>query len=107
VSFIQTLGMGISFTTMSDPHRERLHELLRSLSRPSVILGARPEVNSAFIPDPGALSPIANPGAAVQAFINFFDERHILSRDEFFRILRKSQNFGKMHSLRLSLFGFL
>jgi hypothetical protein len=59
------------------------------------------------IPDPGALSPITNPGAAPQRVMNFFDERHILSREEFFRILRKSQNFGKMTSLRLSLFAFL
>jgi hypothetical protein len=84
--------MGISFTTMSDPDRERLPELPRSLSPPSVIVGARPEVNSALIPEPEALSPITNPDARLQAVMNFFDERHILSRDEFFRILRRSQN---------------
>jgi hypothetical protein len=39
--------------------------------------------------------------------MNFFDERHILSRGEFFRILRKSQNSGKMNSLRFLMFGFL
>jgi hypothetical protein len=86
------LGMGICFTTMSDPNRERLRELLRSLSRPSVILGVRPDVNSTLVPERDALSAIANPGAALQAIKNFFDERHILSREEFFRILRKSQS---------------
>jgi hypothetical protein len=85
------LGMGISFATMSNPDRERLRELLRSLSRPSVILGARPEVNAALIPEPRRIPVIANPAAAVQAVISFFDERHILSREEFLRILRKSQ----------------
>jgi hypothetical protein len=89
------LGMGICFTTMSDPDRERLRELLRSLSRPSVILGARPEVNSALVPEPDALSSIANPGAALQAITNFFDERHILSREEFLRIVRKSQSSAR------------
>src|SRR5258707_6028661 len=36
------LGMGISFTQVSDEYRARLCELIRSLSRPSVIMGARP-----------------------------------------------------------------
>jgi hypothetical protein len=87
------LGMGICFTTMSDPNREHLRELLRSLSRPSVTLGARPEVNSSVVSaPPNTLSPIANPSAALTAVMRYFDERHILSREEFFRILRKSQS---------------
>ena len=96
------LGMGISFTTMSDADRERLRELLRSLSRPSVILGARPEINAAPVPEAEGLSmpansptPVTNPAAALQAVMNFFEERHILSREEFFRILRKSQSSGR------------
>jgi hypothetical protein len=96
------LGMGISFTTMSDSDRERLRELLRSLSRPSVILGARPEAIPSPIPEAEGLSmpsnsptPVTNPSAALQAVMNFFDERHILSREEFFRILRKSQSSGR------------
>ncbi|MFZ0418237.1 MAG: PilZ domain-containing protein, partial [Candidatus Sulfotelmatobacter sp.] len=89
------LGMGICFTTMADPDRERLRELLRSLSRPSVILGTRPEVDATLIPEPTALAPITNPAAALQAVMNFFEERHILSREEFLRILRKSQSAAK------------
>jgi hypothetical protein len=96
------LGMGISFTAMSDSDRECLRELLRSLSRPSVILGVRPETKAALILDadghslpPAPATPITNPGAALRAVINFFDERHILSREEFFRILRKSQSSGR------------
>ena len=86
------LGMGICFTTMSEADRERLRELLRSLSRPSVILGTRPAVNSALMAEPHRPSSVANPAAALQAVMNFFDERHILSREEFLRILRKSQS---------------
>jgi hypothetical protein len=89
------LGMGIRFTTMSNPDRERLRELLRSLSRPSVILGARPEVNTALISEPHKMPTIANPVAALQAVMNFFDERHILSREEFLRILRKTEAAGR------------
>jgi len=85
------LGMGIIFTTMSAENNERLRELLRSLSRPSVILSPR----AAPIPaaPPSDSSPqVANPSAVLQALLDYFDERHILSRDEFFRILRRSQN---------------
>jgi len=93
------LGMGICFTTTSAEDRERLRELLRSLSRPSVIVGPRVAANAPSTPPAtppsGALSPIANPGAALQAIVNFFDERHMLSREEFLRILRKSQSSGK------------
>jgi hypothetical protein len=93
-----SLGMGIGFTTMSDADRERLRELLRALSRPSVILGVRPGAHPASILDVEGFSPSARPtmqttnsGAALQAVINFFAERHILSKEEFFRILRKHQ----------------
>lgn len=86
------LGMGICFTSISEADRELLRELLRSLSRPSVILGARPAVNSLLVSEPDRPAPVANPAAALHAVMNFFDQRHILSREEFLRILRKSQS---------------
>jgi len=85
------LGMGISFTEISEENRERLGELLRSLSRPSVILGSRVPPTAPARPAFGALPPVANPGAALQAINAFFEDRHILGREEFLRILRKSQ----------------
>ncbi|MGD0569393.1 MAG: PilZ domain-containing protein [Candidatus Sulfotelmatobacter sp.] len=88
------LGMGIFFTTMADDERERLHELVRSLSRPSVITGSGAQHVSRPSPS-GASAPVTNPAAAVQAIANYFEDRQILSRDEFFRILRKSQEPGK------------
>jgi hypothetical protein len=79
-------------------------------SRPSVILGARPEVNLALIPEPKALSPITNPGAALRAVIIFFDERRILSGDEFYRILREARirddEQSSLLNVRFSMFGF-
>ena len=85
------LGMGIIFTTMSAENNQRLRELLRSLSRPSGIVPS----HAAAIPaaPPSDSSPqVANPSIVLQALMDYFDERHILSRDEFFRILRRSQS---------------
>jgi PilZ domain len=88
------LGMGLSFTTMSDPDRERLRELLRSLSRPSVIMGANSREIPSVAPQPGIFPPVANPGLALGAVTRFFEQRHLLSREEFIRILRHSQTSG-------------
>jgi len=86
------LGMGIGFTTMSDPDRERLRELLRSLSRSSGIMGVGVGGSSSVARQPEPLSPVSNPAAAIQAVMRFFEERHLLSREEFIRIMRNSQN---------------
>ncbi|MGB7072113.1 MAG: PilZ domain-containing protein [Candidatus Sulfotelmatobacter sp.] len=85
------LGMGIVFSQMSEGDRERLRELVRSISRPSVILGAR-----VATPTPSTLQPegspqVANPAAALQAMMNFFEDRHMMGREEFLGILRKGQ----------------
>ena len=40
---------------------------------------------------PFILSAIANPEAALQSLVKFFEERHVMSKDEFLRIVRLSQ----------------
>ena len=85
-----SLGMGICFIAMVAEDRERLRLLLRSLSQPSVILHphAAPQPSMVTAADS---SSISDPAAALHAIVNFFDQRHILSRDEFLRIIKKSQ----------------
>jgi hypothetical protein len=86
-----SLGMGIAFVEMSEEDRSRLKELLRAISRPSVILGASFPSSA---PARGTADPIslpADPAAALRALIGFFESRQLLMRDEFLRILRKSQ----------------
>jgi hypothetical protein len=86
------LGMGISFTSIPGEYSERLRELLRSLSQPSVILGTRPGLDRASpLPPPETTSAVTDPAAVLRAITLFFEERHMLGRDEFLRILRKSQ----------------
>jgi hypothetical protein len=86
-----SLGMGISFDKISEEDRERLRGLVRSISPPSVIVSPRVTPRSPLIPLSDASPPVANPGAALQAMLNFFEDRHIMGREEFLRILRKSQ----------------
>ena len=85
------LGMGISFTEVSDKSRERLRALVGSISQPSVIMGTHVPKRSPSSPETNPIPGVLNPGAAVQAITKFFEDRHVLGREEFLRILRKSQ----------------
>jgi hypothetical protein len=82
------LGMGIFFTTMSEEDRGRLRELLKSLTKPSVILSSGTVPRAARAE---SLTTVKHPEAVVQAIMNFFEGRQMLSQEEFFRILRKNQ----------------
>jgi len=85
------LGMGIAFEEMSDENVAHLKQLLASLSRPCVIMG--PGVSSPH-PSTGpmeGLPSITNPEAAVRALIDFFQIHQILMRDDFLKLLKKSQ----------------
>jgi hypothetical protein len=86
------LGMGIVFHEMSGESRARLRELLSSLSRPSVIVGSGTPPQSATVLPMEAMPPISNARAAIQAMMSFFEGRQLLTREEFLRILRKSQS---------------
>ena len=85
------LGMGIAFEDMSDENATHLKHLLASLARPRVIMG--PGVNSPH-PSTGPmefLPAITHPEAAVRAVIEFFEIHQILMRDDFVKLLKKSQ----------------
>ena|SRR5271163_3708323 len=86
-----SLGMGISFSKMSGEDRERLRELVRSISRPSVILGGRVAVRAPSAAPAETLAGVTNPATILKAMSNFFEDRHMMGREEFLRILRKSQ----------------
>lgn len=81
------LGMGIAFTEMAEQDRTRLKELLRTVMRPAVVMG--PSLLSSGPLEPVPL--ITDPNAAMGALAEFFEKHQTLFRDEFLRILRKSQ----------------
>jgi hypothetical protein len=86
------LGMGIAFTGTSEGNVVQLKQLLARVSRPCLIMG--PGIASSLpATDPLKAVPlITKPEAAVAALIEFFESRQMLMRDDFLRILRKSQN---------------
>lgn len=86
-----SLGMGISFIKISEKDREQLRELVASISRPSTTPSAQSATRARAIPQLDVLSATANPSAALQAMRSFFENRHVMGREEFLRILRKNQ----------------
>jgi hypothetical protein len=85
------LGMGIAFEEVSEEDAAHLKQLLTSLSRPRVIMG--PGVTSPH-PSTGpieSMPAITHPEAALRALIEFFEIHQILMRDDFVRLLKKSQ----------------
>jgi hypothetical protein len=85
------LGMGIAFVDTSQESTARLREMLMKVSRPSMLMG--PGIASTLPSGKplDAMPIISNPAAAVQALTEFFENRQMLMRDDFLRILRTSQ----------------
>jgi PilZ domain len=81
------LGMGIALIEMAEADRASLKQLLGTISRPAVVMGAPLLASGPLEPAP----LIADPTAALRALVEFFEKRQTLPREEFLRILRKSQ----------------
>jgi len=89
------LGMGIAFVDMSEENQAHLRQMLATITHACVIMG--PGIASS-LPATGPLNAvplITDPGAAVQALIEFFESRQMLMREDFLRIVRKSQTPAK------------
>ena len=85
------LGMGIAFLEMSEANSLQLRELLSRIPRRTVVMGTG---TASPIPSRGPLEGvplISDPVSAVRALTEFFEVRQMLMRDDFLRILRKSQ----------------
>lgn len=86
------LGMGISFVDMSEEDRAQLKEMLSRISRPAIMVMGPGIASSLPAGEPMSAVPlISDPGLAVQALLKFFEDRQMLMREDFLRIVRKSQ----------------
>ena len=86
------LGMGIAFVDMSDEIRSRLREMLATITHSTVIVGPGIASTLPAAAPLNSLPAISNPGAAIEALTEFFESRQMLMREDFLRILRKSQD---------------
>ncbi len=82
------VGMGILFIRMSEADRGQLRELVKSVVQPSVVLG---RTRTPSMQKPDALRAITNPHAVLQDMLNFFEDRHMMGREEFVSIVRRNQ----------------
>jgi len=85
------LGMGIAFAEMDEENTAHLRQLVASLSHPCVIMG--PGIASSLpATEPlNGVPLITDPTAALQALVEFFERRQMLMREDFLRLLKKSQ----------------
>lgn len=85
------LGMGIAFTEMSEEATTTLRRLVATLSHPCMVMG--PGITASLPANAmrDAIPLIADPAAAVQVLMEFFEKRQVLMREDFLRLLRKSQ----------------
>lgn len=81
------LGMGIAFTEITDQNRRRLRDLIESLAPPSLTRGGEMPPTEPSL----ALPLVVNPAAALQALVEFFEKRGLLTKEEFVQVLRRSQ----------------
>ena len=82
-------GIGVTYREITEEEREKLRELLRSLSEPQPVKAGVPSNSPQSAP---ATPVITDPQAAVNAVVKFFQARSMLSRQDFWELVRKSQS---------------
>jgi hypothetical protein len=83
------LGMGVAFRDMTTENRMQIQAMIESILPAPLKRSVVAEPEKAV--HPGSMPIILNPAAALQALADFFDGHTLLSKDEFIRLLRKSQ----------------
>ena len=85
------LGMGISFEGISEENSSSLRQLVARLSHRGVAIGSGSASSVIAGDSSGDIPVIADPAAAMQALVGFFGTRQALLREEFVRLVRRSQ----------------
>lgn len=85
------LGMGIGFVGMTGQNVSRLRQMLAGISRGCVVMGPGIASNLPSTTALECLPEISNAAAAIEELVHFFDTRQMLMRDDFLRLLQKSQ----------------
>jgi len=87
-----SLAMGIAFAEMPVESRHQLQNLVNFLNSNTHIMGTSNSPAAGHPVGKTATAPaIDNAAAALSALFKFFEARQLLMRDEFWKIVRKSQ----------------
>jgi hypothetical protein len=87
------LGMGIAFREVSEENRKRLAEMVGSLAHGVKVVGRHPAAGKpASEAGAGTTAALSDPRHALEALVEFFDTRALLTREEFYGLLRDSQS---------------
>ena len=85
------LGMGIAFVGMTEENLGRLRQLLATVCRGCVVMGPGIASTLPAAAPLSAVPAISDAAEAIQQLIDFFENRQMLMREDFLRILKKSQ----------------
>ena len=85
------MGMGIAYTEIAEEERAHLRKLLSSLSD-AASAKAAPLQSGTVANAAVASAPITDPTEVLQAIIQFFQTRTMLSRQDFWELVRRSQD---------------
>ena len=83
------LGMGVAFRDLTTENRMQIQAMIDSILPAPLRRSVGTEPETAV--HPASMPIILNPAAALQALADFFEGQTLLSKDEFIRLLRKSQ----------------
>ncbi len=83
------LGMGVAFRDLTTENRMQIQAMIDSILPAPLKRSVVAEPETAV--RPASMPIILNPAAALQALADFFEGHTLLSKDEFIRVLRKSQ----------------
>lgn len=83
------LGMGVAFRDLTTENRMQIQAMIESILPAALKRSVVAEPETAV--HPASMPIILTPAAALQALADFFDGHTLLSKDEFIRLLRKSQ----------------
>lgn len=85
------LGMGIAFIENSNETQTGLRNLLATIIQPRVIMGPGIASSLASTTSLQGMPSIKDPASALRELVDFFESRQMLMREDFLRILRRSQ----------------
>lgn len=85
------LGMGIAFIETSNETQTGLRNLLATIIQPRVIMGPGIASSLASTTSLQGMPSIKDPASALRELVDFFESRQMLMREDFLRILRRSQ----------------